>query len=120
MLQFVLALWNRSLSTYAEATDSGADVTRVIKSIESQLGNADQPTRFSNSIMFKICTTTYQTFSSEQSAYLNALLTPARKPRQLRSSRSGVHFVSRFKTNVRTRTNVVDLSDKSYGNIIIY
>ena len=34
-------------------------------------------------IIFKICTITYQTFSSEQSAYLHSPLTPARQSRYL-------------------------------------
>ena len=37
-------------------------------------------------IIFKICTITYQALSTKQPAYLHSMLTPARQPRQLRSS----------------------------------
>ena len=37
-------------------------------------------------IIFKICTVAYQVLSSKQTAYLNAMLTPTRNSRQLRST----------------------------------
>ena len=49
------------------------------------------------------CTITYQAFSSRQPAYLHSLLTPARRPRQRRSSNSNLLFVPSVKTNVGTR-----------------
>ena len=54
-------------------------------------------------IIFKICTITYQALSTKQPAYLHSMLTPARQPRQLRSSGSGLLYVPRFKTNAGTR-----------------
>ena len=54
-------------------------------------------------IIFKICTITYQALSTKQPAYLHSMLTPARQPRQLRSSGSGLLFVPRVKTNAGTR-----------------
>ena len=55
------------------------------------------------SIVFKICTNTYQALSSKQPTYLHSLLTPARQPRQLRSSNYNLLFVPSVKTNVVTR-----------------
>ena len=54
-------------------------------------------------IIFKICTITYQALSTKQPAYLHSMLTPARQPRQLRSSGSGLLSVPRVKTNAGTR-----------------
>ena len=51
-------------------------------------------------IIFNICTITYQVLLSKQPAYLHSLLTPARQPRQLRSSNSNLLFVPSVKTNV--------------------
>ena len=59
------------------------------------------PVRYS--IIFKICTITYQALSTKQPAYLYSMLTPARQPRQLRSSGSGLLSVPRVKTNAGTR-----------------
>ena len=53
-------------------------------------------------IIFKICTLTYQTISSKQTAYLHSLLTPPRQPRQFRSSNFNLLFVPSVKTDVRT------------------
>ena len=47
-------------------------------------------------IIFKICT-------NKQPAYLHSMFTPARQPRQLRSSGSSLLSVSRVKTNAGTR-----------------
>ena len=76
-------------------------------------------------IMFKICTITYQALSSKQPAYLHSLLTPARQPRQLRSSNSNLLFVPSVKTNgtrafsvaAPTLWNSIPVSIKSVGNI---
>ena len=77
-------------------------------------------------IIFKICTITYQALSSKQPAYLHSLLTPARQPRQLRSSNSNLRFVPSVKTNVGTKAfsvaastvwNSLLISDKSVGNM---
>ena len=54
-------------------------------------------------IISMICTITYQAISSKQPAYLHSLFTPARQPRQLRSSNSNLLVVSGVKTNVGTR-----------------
>ena len=54
-------------------------------------------------IIFKICTITYQALSTKQPAYLHSMLTPARQPRQLRSSGSGLLSAPRVKTNAGTR-----------------
>ena len=54
-------------------------------------------------IIFKICTITYQALSSKQPAYLHSMLTPARQPRQLRSSGSKLLSSPRVKTNSGTR-----------------
>ena len=78
-------------------------------------------------IIFKICTITYQTLSSNQPAYLHSLLTPARQLslRQLRSSNFNILFVPSVKTNVGTRgfsvaaptlSNSLPVSVKSVGN----
>ena len=48
-------------------------------------------------IIFKICTITYQVLSSKQPAYLHSMLTPARQPRQPRSSGSGLLPVPRLR-----------------------
>ena len=53
--------------------------------------------------IFKICTITYQALSTKQPAYLHSMLTPARQPRQLRSTGSGLLSVPRVKTNAGTR-----------------
>ena len=80
-------------------------------------------------IFLKICTITYQALSSKQPAYLLSLLTPARQPRQLRSSNSNILFVPSVKTNVGTRTfsvaaltlwNSLPVSVKSVGNITTF
>ena len=80
-------------------------------------------------IIFKICTITYQAFSSKQPAYLHSLLTPARQPRQLRSSNSNLLFVPSVKKNVRIRAfsvaaltlwNSLPVSVKSVGNITTF
>ena len=68
-------------------------------------------------IIFKICTITYQALLSKQPAYLHSLLTPARQPRQLRSSNSNLLFVPSVKTNVGTRAFSVSVSVKSVGNL---
>ena len=54
-------------------------------------------------IIFKIWTITYQALSSKHPAYLHLLLTPARQPRQVRSSNFNLLFVPSVKTNVETR-----------------
>ena len=54
-------------------------------------------------IIFKICTITYQALSSKQPSFLHSLLTPAKQPRQLRSSNYNLLFVPSVKTNVGTR-----------------
>ena len=54
-------------------------------------------------IIFKICTITYQALSTKQPAYLHSMLTPARQPRQLWSSGSGLLSIPRVKTNAGTR-----------------
>ena len=77
-------------------------------------------------IIFKICTITYQALSYKQPAYLHSMLTPARQPRQLRSSGSDLLSVPRVKTNAGTRAfsvaaptllNLLPDSVKSAGNI---
>ena len=76
-----------------------------------------------------ICTITYQALSSKQPAYLHSLLTPARQPKQLRSSNSNLLFIPSVKTNVGTRGfsvasptlwNSVPVSVKSVGNITTF
>ena len=78
-------------------------------------------------IIFEICTVTYQALSSKQPAYLNSMFTPARQPRQLRSSGSNLLSVPRVKTNSGTRAfsvaaptlwNSLPVSVKSAGNIV--
>ena len=54
-------------------------------------------------IIFKICTITYHALSTKQPAYLHSMLTPARQPRQLRSSGSDLLSVPRVKTSAGTR-----------------
>ena len=82
------------------------------------------PVRYS--IMFKICTITYQALSSKQPAYLHSLLTLTRQPRQLQSSNFNPLF---FQTNVGTRAfsvaaptlwNSLPVSVKSVGNITTF
>ena len=78
-------------------------------------------------IICKICAITYQALSSKQPAvYLHSLFTPARQPRQLRSSDSNLLFVHRVKTIVGTRAfsvvaptlcNSLPVSVKSVGNL---
>ena len=51
-------------------------------------------------IVFKICTITYQALSCKQPSYLHPLLTPVRKPAQLRWSRSDHHVVPKTNTNI--------------------
>ena len=58
-------------------------------------------------IMFKMCTITYQALSSKQPSYLHTLLTPIRKPIQLRSSTSDLLFVPKVNTNMGTRAFAV-------------
>ena len=80
-------------------------------------------------IFIKICTITYQALSSKQPTYLHSLLTPARQPRQLRSSISSLLFVPSVKTNVGIRAvsvvvptlwKSVPVSVKSVGNITTF
>ena len=80
-------------------------------------------------IMFKICTITYQALSNKQPAYLHSMLTPARQPRQLRSSGSDLLSVPRVKTNAGTRAfsvaaptlwNSLPDSVKSARNIVSF
>ena len=77
-------------------------------------------------IIFKMCTITYQALSTKQPAYLHSMLTPARQPRQLRSSSACLLSVPRVKTNAGTRSfsvaaptlwNSIPDSVKSAGNI---
>ena len=77
-------------------------------------------------IMFKMCTITYQALSSKQPSYLHTLLTPIRKPIQLRSSTSDLLFVPKVNTNMGTRAfavgaptlwNMLPSSVKSVENI---
>ena len=76
--------------------------------------------------MFKMCTVTYQALSSKQPSYLHTLLTPIRKPIQLRSSTSDLLFVPKVNTNMGTRAfavgaptlwNMLHSSVKSVENI---
>ena len=80
-------------------------------------------------IIFKICKITYQALSTKQPAYLHSMLTPARQPRQLRSSGSGLLSVPRVKTNAGTRSfsvaaptlwNSLPDSVKSARNIVSF
>ena len=77
-------------------------------------------------IMFKMCNITYQALSSKQPSYLHTLLTPIRKPIQLRSSTSDLLFVPKVNTNMGTRAfavgaptlwNMLPSSVKSVENI---
>ena len=77
-------------------------------------------------IMFKMCTITYQALSSKQPSYLHTLLTPIRKPIQLRSSTSDLLLVPKVNTNMGTRAfavgaptlwNMLPSSVKSVENI---
>ena len=77
-------------------------------------------------IMFKMCTITYLALSSKQPSYLHTLLTPIRKPIQLRSSTSDLLFVPKVNTNMGTRAfavgaptlwNMLPSSVKSVENI---
>ena len=54
-------------------------------------------------IILKICTITHQVLPPKQPAYFHSLLTPARQPRQLRSSNSNLRFVPSVKINVGTK-----------------
>ena len=54
-------------------------------------------------ILYKICTITYQSFSSKRPSYLYSLLSPERKPVQLRSSSSDLPFITKVNTNIGTR-----------------
>ena len=58
-------------------------------------------------ILFKMCTITYQALSSKQPSYLHTLLTPIRKPIQLRSSTSDLLFVPKINANMGTRAFAV-------------
>ena len=80
-------------------------------------------------IIFKICTITYQALSSKQPAYLHSLLTPARQPRQFRSSNSNLFFFPSVKSNVETRAfllaaptlwNSLPVNVKSVGNLATF
>ena len=77
-------------------------------------------------IMFKMCTISYQALYSKQPSYLHTLLTPIRKPIQLRSSTSDLLFVPKVNTNMGTRAfavgaptlwNMLPSSVKSVENI---
>ena len=79
--------------------------------------------------ILKICKITYQALTSKQPAYLHSLLTPARQPRQLRSSNSNLLFVPIVTTNVGNRDfpvatptlwNSLPVSVKSVGNITTF
>ena len=74
------------------------------------------------------CTITHQALSSKQPIYLYSLLTPARQPRQLRSSNSNLLYPS-VKTYLGTRAfsvaaptlwNSLPVSVKSVGNITTF
>ena len=54
-------------------------------------------------IIFKICTVTYQALSCKQPSYLHSLLTPVRKPVQLRSSSSYLLVVLKVNISIGTR-----------------
>ena len=80
-------------------------------------------------IIFKSCTITYKSLSSKQPAYLNAMLTPARNSRQLRSTSSNPLYIPRVKTGAGTRTftvaaptmwNSLPARVKSEGNIVSF
>ena len=80
-------------------------------------------------IVFKICIITYQALSSKQPAFSHSLLTPAKRPRQLRSSNYNLLFVPSVKTNVGTSDfsvaaptlwNSLPVSVKSVGNIATF
>ena len=80
-------------------------------------------------ILFKMCTIAYQSLSSMQPAYKNVMLTPARNPRQLRSTRSNPLYIPWVKTKVGTRAfsvaaptvwNSLPASIKSELNILSF
>ena len=81
-------------------------------------------------IIFKICTITHQALSSKQPAYLHSLLTPARQPRQLRSSNYNLLIIvpivktnvgsSAFSVAAPTLLNSLPGSIKSEGNITTF
>jgi len=80
-------------------------------------------------IIFKICTIAYQALSFKQPAYLHSMLTPARNPRQLRSTSCNLLFIPRVKTNAGTRAfsvaaptlwNSLPASVKLEGNIVSF
>ena len=76
-------------------------------------------------IIFKICAVTYQALSSNQPAYVHSRLTPAKQPRQLRSSNSSLLFVPSIKTNAfsiaaPTLWKSLPVSVKSIGNIATF
>ena len=80
-------------------------------------------------IIFKICTIAYQALSSTRPAYLNAMLTPARNSRQLRSTSSNPLYIPWVKTKAGTRAfsvaaptvwNSLPASVKSEGNIVSF
>ena len=54
-------------------------------------------------ISFKICTTAYLALSCNQPSCLHSLLTPVRKPVQLRPSSSGLFLVPKVNTSIDTR-----------------
>ena len=53
---------------------------------------------------------TYQALFCKQPSYLDSLLTPVRKPVQLRSSCSDLLFVPKVSTNIGTRDFAVGVS----------
>ena len=55
----------------------------------------------------RVWSITYQALSSKQPSYLHTLLTPIRKPIQLRSSTSDLLFVPKVNTNMGTRAFAV-------------
>ncbi|KAK2180026.1 hypothetical protein NP493_461g01003 [Ridgeia piscesae] len=78
-------------------------------------------------IVFKICTMSYQALASKQPTYLNSMLTPARKSRELRSTSSNPLYIPRVKTKAGTRAfsvaaptlwNSLPVGVKSEGNIV--
>ena len=58
-------------------------------------------------IILKICTITYQALSCQQPSHLHYLLTPVRKPVQLRSAISDKFFVPKVNTNIVIRAFIV-------------
>jgi len=60
-----------------------------------------------NRIILQICTITSQAFSRKQPSYFHSLLTPVRKPVQLRSSSYNLLFVPKVNTIIETRAFAV-------------